>query len=73
MAHYVGKILKIRPSEILDEWSVPELIVAFGQYQNEESNLAFTKWEYDHGTKSKTKPERPQKYAVFFMQRPSED
>ena len=61
MAHYVGKVLHIRPSEILDNWGCAELIVAYGQYSNESSSEAYDIWKNgDHKSK------RPDKYHVEF-------
>lgn len=45
MAHFVGKVLHIRPNEILDTWGVPELIVAYGQYANELSKQNYEEWK----------------------------
>lgn len=45
MAHFVGKVLHIRPNEILDTWGVPELIVAYGQYANEISRQNYEEWK----------------------------
>ena len=64
MAHYVGKILHIRPNEILDTWGVPELIVAYGQYANE---AAYENWLSWKALKSKEEPKQPPKYVVRFM------
>lgn len=60
MAHFVGKKLKIRPSEILDTWSVSELIVAFGKYANELAQQNYSSWEINK------KGEPPRKYVVRF-------
>lgn len=61
MAHYVGKVLHIRPYEILTTWSCPELLVAYGEYSNEASLEAYEIWKHgDH------KGERPEKYHVEF-------
>lgn len=65
MAHYVGKLLHIRPSEILDNWSIPELLVAYGQYANEAANEAYQAWVLRH---TKNPPdERPPRYIVQFI------
>lgn len=65
MAHFVGKILHIRPNEILDTWGVPELIVAFGEYANDISQRNYE--EYRHmSPQDRAKIERPNKYAVKF-------
>lgn len=65
MAHYVGKLLHIRPSEILDNWGVPELLVAYGQYANEAANEAYQGWVI-RNTKNH-KDEKPPKYIVQFI------
>ena len=65
MAQYVGKILKMRPNEILDNWGVAELIVTFGSYRNEESYQNYLEWKaLDMETKKKVK--RPEPFAVKF-------
>lgn len=65
MAHYVGKLLHIRPSEILDTWGIPELLVAYGQYANEAANEAYLGW-VARNTKN-YKDERPPRYIVQFI------
>lgn len=60
MAHFVGEKLKIRPNEILDEWTVPELIVAYGYYVNEIAQRNFSMWE------TTKQGEMPKKYYVRF-------
>ena len=65
MAHYVGKLLHIRPSEILDTWGVPELLVAYGEYANEAANEAYQGW-VSSNTKN-YKDEKPPKYIVQFI------
>lgn len=65
MAHYVAKVLHIRPSDILDHWGVAELIVAFGQYANEKSSQSYEEWkQLDTQTRAKTM--MPSKYVVYF-------
>lgn len=65
MAHYVGKVLCIRPSEILDTWGVPELLVAFGQYANEVTYKNFKEWEaLDKSVRKGIN--KPEEYAVRF-------
>lgn len=34
MAHFLAKELKMRPYEILNDWTVEELMVAYGEYAN---------------------------------------
>lgn len=62
MAHAVGKILHIRPNEILDEWCVPELIVAYGEYTNEMADKNYREWKA-YGKKG----EAPARYVVRFL------
>lgn len=65
MAHYVAKVLHIRPNDILDHWGVAELIVAFGQYANEKSSQTYEDWkQLDAQTRAKTM--MPSKYVVYF-------
>lgn len=65
MAHYVAKVLHQRPSDILDNWGTAELIVAFGQYANEQSNQSYEDWKsLDKETRAKTM--QPSKYIVYF-------
>ena len=66
MAHYVAEKLHIRPSEILDEWYVPELIVAFGNIANKEAQKSFAEWK-DLDAKQRMKYPRPPEYQVYFM------
>lgn len=65
MASYVGKILHIRPSEILDEWTVPELIVTYGNYANEQAQRSYEEWK-SLEPKQRVKYPRPPEYAVKF-------
>lgn len=71
MAHYVAKVLHQRPNDILDKWCVPELVVAFGEYANEESLQNYEHWkQLDAQTRAKTK--KPEKYAVYFHDKDEE-
>ena len=67
MAHFVGAKLHMRPSSILDEWCVPELIVAYGVYVNELSQENFEKWK-SMDTKSRAGIQKPEKYIVKFIE-----
>lgn len=65
MAHFVAKKLHLRPNDILDTWGVPELLVAYGHYANEESNQHFHEWRsLDPQTRAKTP--QPKQFAVLF-------
>lgn len=65
MAYFVAKVLHIRPGEILDTWSAPELTVAYGHYANEISRKNYETWaSYDSSIRGKI--ERPEKYNVKF-------
>lgn len=66
MAHYVAKTLGIRPNEILDTWGVPELLVAYGQYANEEAYKNFLEWKA-YNTETKQKPKKPKEFEVEFI------
>lgn len=55
----------MRPSQILDEWGIPELLVAYGQYANESANEAYQNWVV-RNTKN-YKDERPPRYIVQFI------
>lgn len=65
MAYYVAKVLKMRPNEILDTWGTAELIVAFGEYANEESIRNYEQWK-SLDSEQRAKVEKPEKYAVYF-------
>lgn len=66
MAHYVGKLLHIRPSEILDTWGVAELLVAYGEYANEAANENYETWKaYNMPSEGKKPP--PKRYVVHFI------
>lgn len=65
MAYYVAKKLGIDPNTILDQWGVPQLIVAYGNYANEESYRVFHEWRnIPPSERSSHKP--PKEYAVKF-------
>ena len=72
MAHYVAKVLHIRPNDILDNWCVPELIVAFGEYANEEANRNYEEWKH-LSAEARQGYEKPQQYIVKFRNDLNED
>lgn len=65
MAHYVAHELHQRPNDILDKWGVPELVVAFGQYANEQSSRNYNEWKA-LDAEARAKVEKPSKYIVYF-------
>lgn len=65
MASYLGKVLNMRPGEILDTWGVPELIVTYGNYANEQARKNFEEWK-SLEPKQRSKYPRPPEYAVKF-------
>lgn len=64
MAHYVAKVLHLDPNVILDEWSVPALIVAFGEYANQSAHEAYESWKSNPHRKLS---DRPKEYIVQFL------
>lgn len=62
MAHFVGKVLHIRPNEILDTWNVAELLVAYGEYGNQMADQSFEMWK-----SSDRKTPSPPRYVVKFI------
>lgn len=66
MAHYVAKVLHQRPNDVMDKWGVAELIVAFGEYANEESEKNYQDWK-NLSTETRAKVEKPSRYAVRFV------
>lgn len=64
MAHFVGKELHIRPTEILRTWSVPELIVAYGEYTNEIARRNYEEWK----SIGNLSTPRPKEYHVMFIE-----
>lgn len=72
MAYYVAKILHMRPNDILDGWSAPELVVTFGEYVNEEAYKSYQEWKaLDPKTRATVK--MPPKYIVYFHGEITED
>lgn len=65
MAHYVAKILKIRPNEIMDHWGVSELVVAFGYYANQQSEKTYQEIQ-EANKHSQKKIPQIDRYAVRF-------
>ena len=66
MAHYVARVLKQRPNDILDHWGVAELVVAFGHYANEDADKNYQEWKSLHA-ENRAKVEKPSPYTVRFF------
>lgn len=64
MAHYVGKVLHIRPSVILDTWGCAELLVAYGEYANEQTQKIYEEWKT---LNAKHRGKQPAQYQVKFI------
>lgn len=65
MAHYIGRVLHIRPNDILDGWCVPELIVAYGEYANEQADKHFREWLASKKAGGKVGESPPRKIVTF--------
>lgn len=73
MAHYVAKVLHQRPNDVMDKWGCAELIVAFGEYANEESEKNYRDWS-GLSSEQRAKVEKPSRYIVrFFNSNESEE
>ena len=67
MAHFVAKELHMRPSDILDKWGVPELLVAYGEYANRIAAQNYDSWERHYILNQEGTPAPPAKYIVRFV------
>lgn len=65
MAHYVANVLKMRPNDILDGWGAAELLVAYGQYANEQSYKNYLQWQ-ELPAESKRGQKAPEPCQVTF-------
>lgn len=65
MAYYVAKTLHLRPNSVLDDWTAPELIVAYGEYANEETQKHYQEWK-QLDSKMRSSVPQPPKYIVYF-------
>lgn len=66
MAYFVAEKLHMNPNEILDEWSTPQLIVAYGYYANQIASQNYEDYrQLDASSRSKIK--KPKKYIVEFI------
>jgi len=67
MAHFVAHELHMRPSEILDNWCVPELLVAYGEYVNQIAQRNYSDWERTYIKNNQGTPAPPAQYVVRFI------
>jgi len=66
MAYYVAEKLHLDPNTILDNWSAPELVVAFGQYSNQQATKHFEEYKQLDAKQKAKYGEQPRKYIVQF-------
>lgn len=65
MAHFLAKELKMRPYEILENWTVEEVMVAYGEYANIRSKES---WEMTPPKERAKKHMIPSdRWAVVFV------
>lgn len=56
----------MRPLEILKTWSPAELIVAFGEYMNQDAEEQYKMWE-SHNTNKNSTPPKPKRVIIPFL------
>lgn len=65
MAHFLARELKMRPYDILNEWTVEEIMVAYGEYANIKSKRH---WEMTPPKERAKKHMLPSdRWAVVFV------
>ena len=65
MAYFVAKELHLRPREVLEDWSCPELLVAYAHYANAHSQENFEM--LDKKERSKRKMTELDRWAMPFI------
>ena len=65
MAHFVAKELGLRPYEILTEWTVEELMVAYGEYANIHARESYEMMSPKERAKKRVLP--TDRWAVKFI------
>lgn len=65
MAHFVAKELGIRPYQILTEWTVEELMVAYGEYANIHARESYEMMSPKERAKKRVLP--TDRWAVKFI------
>lgn len=64
IAHEIAKSYKMRPYDIISNWSTSELIVTFAKISNDNSLNAFINYKYSQPKAPKQKP--PKKQTFYF-------
>ena len=64
IAYEIAKEYKLRPYEVISEWSSSELVVAFAKIANDRSLDNFLNWKYSQSKAPKRK--NPIKQAFYF-------
>lgn len=64
IAYEIAKEFKLRPFDVIENWSTSELIVTFAKIANDRSLDSFLNWKYSQ--KNAPKPKPPKKQAFFF-------
>lgn len=68
MAYFVAKELNMRPTEILENWTVEELMVSYGYYANQHSAEYLESIPQKEWAKQKPKPLTwLDRWAVLFV------
>ncbi|EGP4894214.1 hypothetical protein FI615_001701 [Enterococcus faecium] len=64
IAYEIAQEYRLRPYEIVENWSTSELIVAFAKIANDRSLESFLNWKYSQPNAPKRNP--PKKQVLFF-------
>ena len=65
MVHFVAKELGMRPYTILTEWTIEELLVAYGEYANIHAKESYDMMSPKERAKKHIQP--LDRYAVLFI------
>lgn len=71
IAYEVAKEFKLRPMDVIENWSTAELIVIFAKTTNDHSLDGFLNWKYSQ--KNAPKRPTPKKQVFFFRKLGDED
>ena len=64
IAYDIAKEFKLRPLDVINNWSTTELIVTFAKIANDQSLDSFLAWKYSQKNAPKRKP--PKKQSFYF-------